>query len=48
VKMPFKWTVVWLDGQETLELTDVKVNVPIDPAKFAKPISRPSTQATSQ
>jgi photosynthetic reaction center cytochrome c subunit len=48
VKMPFKWTVVWLDGRETFELTDVKLNVPIDAAKFAKPISRPPSQATSQ
>ena len=48
VKMPFKWTVVWLDGQETFELTDVKVNVPIDATKFGKPVSRPPNQATSQ
>jgi photosynthetic reaction center cytochrome c subunit len=48
VKMPFRWTVVWLDGQETFELTDVKLNVPIDATKFAKPISRPPAQATSQ
>ena len=40
VKMPFKWTVVWLDGQQTFELTDVKLNVPIDEAKFAKPGDR--------
>jgi hypothetical protein len=37
VKMPFKWTVVWLDGQQTFELTDVKPNVSIDETKFAKP-----------
>jgi photosynthetic reaction center cytochrome c subunit len=44
VKMPFRWTVVWLDGQETFELTDVKVNVPVDEAKFAKPnLARPSS-----
>jgi outer membrane lipoprotein-sorting protein len=41
VKMPFKWTVVWLDGLQTFELTDVKLNVPIDSAKFAKPIVPP-------
>jgi outer membrane lipoprotein-sorting protein len=35
--MPFKWTVVWLDGQQTFELTDVKPNVSIDETKFAKP-----------
>jgi photosynthetic reaction center cytochrome c subunit len=48
VKMPFKWTVVWLDGRETFELADVKLNVPIDATKFSKPISRPPSQATSQ
>ena len=48
VKVPFKWTVVWLDGQQTFELTDVKLNVPIEASKFAKPVLRPSTQATSQ
>jgi hypothetical protein len=37
VKMPFRWTVVWLDGQETFELTEVKLNVPIEAIKFAKP-----------
>jgi len=37
MKMPFRWTVVWLDGQETFELADVKPNVPIDASKFAKP-----------
>jgi photosynthetic reaction center cytochrome c subunit len=38
VKMPFRWTVVWLDGQEKFELTKVDVNVPINESRFAKPI----------
>src|SRR5437867_13165606 len=37
IKMPFKWTVSWLDGKENFELTDVQLNVAIDPVKFAKP-----------
>jgi photosynthetic reaction center cytochrome c subunit len=37
VKMPFRWTVSWLDGKENVELTEVQPNVPIDAAKFAKP-----------
>jgi len=37
VKMPFRWTVTWLDGRATTELTDVRSNVAIDAAKFAKP-----------
>ncbi len=37
VKMPFKWTAVWTDGRSEFEMTEIKPNVPIDPAKFAKP-----------
>jgi hypothetical protein len=37
VKMPFRWTVTWLDGKENVELAEVQPNVPIDGAKFAKP-----------
>lgn len=37
VKMPFRWTVTWLSGRSTIELTEVRANVPIDAAKFARP-----------
>ena len=37
VKMPFKWTAVWTDGRSEFEMTDIKPNVAIDPAKFSKP-----------
>ncbi len=37
VKMPFRWMSTWLDGRSTIELTDVKVNVPIAPVTFGKP-----------
>jgi photosynthetic reaction center cytochrome c subunit len=37
VKMPFRLTVTWTDGQSIIELTDVQPNVAIDSAKFAKP-----------
>ncbi|HEV2521307.1 MAG TPA: photosynthetic reaction center cytochrome c subunit family protein [Candidatus Acidoferrales bacterium] len=37
VKMPFKWTVTWVDGQSTTELTNVQPNAPVAAAKFAKP-----------
>ena len=37
VKMPFRWTMTWLDGRENVELSEVQVNVAIDAAKFAKP-----------
>ena len=37
VRMPFRWTVAWLDGQDAVELTEVRPNVPIEAGKFAKP-----------
>jgi len=37
VKMPFKWTVTWLDGRSTYALTSVQPNVTIDASRFAKP-----------
>ena len=37
VKMPFRWTVTWLDGKENFELTEVQPNVAIDAARFARP-----------
>jgi photosynthetic reaction center cytochrome c subunit len=37
VKIPFRWKVTWLDGVESVVLSDVQPNVPIDGAKFAKP-----------
>ena len=37
IKMPFKWTVAWLTGRDTIELNEVQLNVPIDAARFAKP-----------
>ena len=37
VKMPFKWTITWTDGQSNTELSEIQPNVPIDAAKFAKP-----------
>jgi photosynthetic reaction center cytochrome c subunit len=37
IKLPFRWTVTWLDGRDTIELTDVRVNVAIDEARFGRP-----------
>jgi photosynthetic reaction center cytochrome c subunit len=45
VKLPFKWTVTWVDGQSTTELSEVQPNAPIDAAQFAKP-AVPTTPAT--
>jgi outer membrane lipoprotein-sorting protein len=37
VKMPYKWTTSWLDGQTVFTVTQMQPNVSIDAAKFAKP-----------
>jgi len=37
IKFPFHWTFAWLDGRDDFEFTDVKLNVPIDAAKFGEP-----------
>jgi len=48
VMLPFKWTVTWVDGQSTTQLSEVQANAPIDMAKFAMPGApakpRPATQ----
>jgi hypothetical protein len=41
LKMPFKYTMTWLDGRDNFELTQIRPNVMIDAARFAKPA--PST-----
>lgn len=41
VKMPFKWTTTWVDGQATTELSEVQPNAAIDATKFAKPTPAP-------
>jgi len=37
VKMPFHMLVTWTNGQNTIELKEVRPNVTIDPARFARP-----------
>jgi hypothetical protein len=41
VKIPHSFTLTWLDGRDTFELSSVRANVAIDAARFAKPA--PST-----
>ena len=41
VRMPFRWTATWTDGQSTTQLTEVQPNVQIDAAKFATPPPAP-------
>jgi photosynthetic reaction center cytochrome c subunit len=40
VKMPFKWTMSWLDGRNVYSLMNVQPNARIDAARFAKPATR--------
>jgi hypothetical protein len=40
IKFPFQYTFSWLDGRDAFKLTDVKVNVPIDAAKFVLPAAK--------
>src|SRR5712691_1090286 len=37
IKLPFRITYAWLDGRDSIVLNDIKTNVPIDEAKFARP-----------
>jgi photosynthetic reaction center cytochrome c subunit len=39
VRIPFRWTVTWLDGRSRYELSTVQPNVQIDAARFATPAS---------
>ncbi len=37
IKMPFHLAYVWLDGRDSITLSEIKTNVPIDEAKFGRP-----------
>jgi photosynthetic reaction center cytochrome c subunit len=37
VKLPYRWIVTWTDGRSTIELSELRANVPINATKFAKP-----------
>lgn len=40
VLMPYKWVYGWVSGQEEYALTEVQPNVPVDAAKFGRPVQR--------
>jgi photosynthetic reaction center cytochrome c subunit len=40
VKMPFRWTLSRPNGRFTIQLAEVKANVPVDDARFVKPAER--------
>ena len=37
IKMPYRWTFGWLNGRDTIEIKEVRVNVPLGAATFAAP-----------
>jgi hypothetical protein len=41
VKIPYQWTLARPSGRFTIQVTDVKQNVPVDDAKFVKPPAPP-------
>jgi photosynthetic reaction center cytochrome c subunit len=42
VKIPYRWTLARPGGRFTIQLTEVKQNIPVDDAKFAKPPAPPA------
>jgi hypothetical protein len=43
VKIPFKWTLTWLDGRSHFEISDAVPNARVDAARFNQP-APPATQ----
>jgi photosynthetic reaction center cytochrome c subunit len=37
IKLPFRLTYAWLDGRDSIVLSEIKTNVAIDEAKFGRP-----------
>jgi photosynthetic reaction center cytochrome c subunit len=44
VKIPFQWTLARPGGRFTIQVSEVKENVPVDDAKFVKPTPPPPTR----
>jgi len=42
VKIPYRWTLARPSGRFTIQVSEVKQNVPVDDAKFAKPPAEPT------
>ncbi len=41
VKVPYRWTLARPNGRFTIQVNELKQNVPLDDAKFAKPPAAP-------
>ena len=44
VKIPFRWTLARPSGRFTIQVSEVKPNVPVDDAKFVRPPAPPEEQ----
>jgi photosynthetic reaction center cytochrome c subunit len=44
VKIPFRWTLARPGGRFTIQLNEVKENVPVDDTKFARPPAAPEAE----
>lgn len=40
LKVPYNLIVTWLDGKSVIQLDEVRANVPVDAAKFARPAKK--------
>ncbi len=38
IKMPFRMVFAWMDGRDAIQLSEVQTNVPVDAAKFERPV----------
>jgi photosynthetic reaction center cytochrome c subunit len=38
IKIPFRLLFAWLDGRDAIQLSEIQTNVPIDEAKFGRPV----------
>ena len=38
IKFPYKWSFAWTSGRDLYEISEVQTNVPVDAAKFGKPM----------
>jgi len=45
VKIPYRWTLARPGGRFTIQISDVKQNVPVDDAKFVKPAAEEHKEA---
>ncbi len=45
VKIPYRWTLARPSGRFTIQVTEVRQNVPVDDAKFVKPTDEQKTPA---